>query len=402
MALNIKPSTSQERKALFLETLLNKTTKVSKISDNSVLAGVSAGVSKIAGKAEKDIVIAVSRLFPDSAYGSQLDQVAQDFGIAPRFEASESSTFLRLVGEVGTSYLTNTHVFSGNEGVDFQLENDVVIGAAGFTYAKVRSVDSGIKTNVDSATINRVTPIPIGHSFVTNEYAAMGGRDTESDDLFRRRIKQGSNILATGTLAMLEQVFMLINNNVLKIYYRGINSSGKIVLSILTQNGIDLSVSELDEILDRGANFFSLTELKPFGSQSYGIVLENVSYQPIDISFRCELFPSFNPDDVRKEIQTKISKKLDFRYFLPGRDRIEWDDLLDVVKTTRGIKYVADQYFYPNQDQATDPNKVPRLRGFLMLDLTGVVISSLNGVLSPVYYPQAADFQYQSSVLRTI
>jgi len=76
MSLNIRPSTSQERKAIFLQSLLNGTNKVSKVSSGSVLDGVADGVAKVAGKAEKDVILAVSQLFPDTAFSDQLDQVA--------------------------------------------------------------------------------------------------------------------------------------------------------------------------------------------------------------------------------------------------------------------------------------------------------------------------------------
>ena len=173
-------------------------------------------------------------------------------------------------------------------------------------------------------------------------------------------------------------------------------------MDIATQNGVDLSNQELADILTRGERFFGLTELRPFGAQSFGVVLQNVTYQPIDISFRVELFNDANSDAVRKDIQVAIAKYLDFRSFKSGEQKVEWDDLLSIVKRTRGVKYVPDQFFYPSQDIPTDNRKLPRLRGFLMLSLTGGVISSFNGVLSPVFYPQEADFSFQATVLRTI
>ena len=65
----IKLQTSREKKNLFIETLLNTTDKISKVGPDSVLGGIAGGVAKVAGKAEKDIILAVSQLFPDTAYG---------------------------------------------------------------------------------------------------------------------------------------------------------------------------------------------------------------------------------------------------------------------------------------------------------------------------------------------
>lgn len=402
MAININPSTLEERKKLFAELLLNKTNKVSKISDNSSLNAIAFGVSKVAGKAEKDILIALTQLFPDLAYASQLDSAAEIYGIAPRLGASQSSTYIRVVGDVGTIYTPGVNSFISSDGIEFDIENTVTIGASGFSYVKVRSVDVGESMNVAPATINKIVPEPIGHRFCVNEYQATGGRDQESDRDFRKRIKDGPNILATGTLAMIEQAFIKINSNVLRVIFQGFNDQGQLKLAIVTVNGIDLSANELNNLLIEGEKYFSFTELRPFGKQSFGVELKNIEWQPIDISFRCDIFASFNIDDVRIDIQSKISKYLDHRYWNSGEDKVEWDNLLGIVKNTKGIRYVADQFFYPRVDLRTDSNKLPRLRGFLMLDLNGNVIQDLQGNLTPTFYPNVSDFSLQASVLRDI
>jgi len=401
MALNIRPSTSKERKELFVEAMLNKTDKVTKVSPNSVLSGVAFGVGKIAGKAEKDIFLAVVQLFPDHAYGEQLDQVAENFGIAPRFLQSGSSTYLRLVGDVGTQYAINTHIFSGTNGIQFQLEEDVTIGTAGFTYTKVRSIDTGVQSNVNPGDVSNVTPVPVGHTYVVNEYISTGGRENESDEDFRNRIKEGANILGKATISSLEQAMMKINTNVLRVFFYGRDDNGKLVLAIQSQNGIDFNEQELDELLDKADKYMAFTELRPYGTQSFGVKLRNVEYDPLDISFRCNLFNNFDPDAVRKEIQINISKYLDFRNFTQG-GIVEWYNILEIVKRTKGVKYVPDQFFYPNNDIQTSRVKIMRLRGFLMLNLEGTVISTLQNTLSPVYYPQVADFSFQQTVLAEI
>ena len=334
-------SSIEELKQLWIEILLTKTTKVTKVEDESVLNGIAYGCAKTGQKALKDISIIESHIFPDTAFGIYLDNIADNYGIAPRFGSSQSSMYIRLVGAPGTQYLVGTHTFTGNEGVIFDLEENITIGSLGYIYAKVKSQSIGTKSNVNALSIKKVSPVPIGHKYVINEYAAMYGRNSESDNLFKLRIKQGSNILARGTIAMLEQVFMKINNNVLRVYYNGINDQGQVVLGILTQNGVNLTSSELGELLTQGGEFLTLTELKPYGTQSYGIYLQNIQYQPIDISFRVELFSGYNPDDIRKEIQINFAKKYDFRFWVPG-NVIQWEDLMFIVKQTKGVKYFPE------------------------------------------------------------
>jgi Baseplate J-like protein len=399
MALNIQPSTSIERKLLFLETLLNGTSKVSKVSDNSVLSGFAGGVAKIAGKAEKDIMLAVSQLFPDTAYSDQLDQVALNFGIAPRFGALGASTYVKITATPGTTYIANNHTLISTNGTRFTLEQDTTVGSMGFIYTKVRSTTIGNSTNVEPLTITQITPQPNGHLSVINEYVATGGRDVEDDEMFRVRIKNGSNILARGTIAMLEQLFMSINNKVLKIFHQGTNRLGKVVIAIATQNGVNLSSNELDELLAQSADYFSLTEYRPIGTSFSGIELINIEYFPIDISFRVDIDNSYNSDDIRISIQNNISKYLDFRYFDPSVDKVDWINLIEIVKNTPGIRNVPDQYFYPRTNITVDSFCLPRVRSFLMLNLSGQVIANYTGTLSPVYYPSVIDESFHQTIL---
>lgn len=392
-------TTINELKQIFVEVLLNKTNKVSKVSSQSVLNGVAFGVAKIAQKALKDIAIVESHLFPNTAYGVILNTVAQNYGVAARFGPSESSTFLRLVGDPGVVYTPGTHVFSGG-GVEFDLEKEITIGDEGYTYAKVRSKVTGVRANVESGAINSISPVPTGHKYVVNEYRAEFGRDAENDQLLRVRIKNGANLAARGTIEYLTQTFNKINPNILGVRYQGISDVGVPVLVVLTQNGIDLNQSEIDDIKGRSEEFLNLSDINPLTGKS-NVEIKNAQYEAIDISFRCDLDSSFNVDTVRQDLQIEISKYLDFRFWIPG-SKVEWDDLLQIVKSHVAIKYVPDTQFFPGSDIVTDPLKYPRLRGFLMLNLGGEIIINNSGTINPIYYPATPDFSFQATILSSI
>src|ERR1035437_343759 len=230
----IVPESIEELKELFVKILLSRTDNVTKISYGSVLSGVAYGVSKLSQKALKDIALAQAHLYPDSSYGQYLDNIANIFGISARFGVLGSSTYVRLVGTPGTVYIAGTHFFQGSNGVIFTLSANSTIGLDGFTYAKVQSTSTGLSTKVDGLTINKVNPIPLGHNYVINEFAATGGRDIEDDDMFRDRIKNSINLMARGTLAYLQQVFMKINPKVLRVFNYGSNVLGAIKLGIAT------------------------------------------------------------------------------------------------------------------------------------------------------------------------
>lgn len=400
--MDLRPSSSQDRRLLFIETLLNSTDKLSKVSKHSVNSGIAGGVAKVAGKAEKDIVLAISEIFPDLAFDTGLDQAGKNFGFTVRLTDMPSVTYVRVYGAVGTTYVPGTHIFPSNAGVDFDIQRQVVIGAAGFAYVPVVAAASGERTNVDALTISRVSPQPAGHLYCINEVAAYGGADIESDEQFRARIKDGGNILAKQTLGMIQAIAILTNSKVLKAYSYGINKLGKHVIALSTQNGEDLNSTELGQLKTAIAPFLSLSDSQWWGTNFIGVDIVNIKYQPIDISFRVLLDESVNPDDVRQSIQVAIAKYLDFRTFDPVKMKVEWDNMLEIVKRTSGVKYVPDQFFYPRVDIAVNTYKLPRLRGFLMLDMEGNVISNLTGTLSPVYYPNNPDFAYQSTVLQSL
>lgn len=395
----IRITTEAELEALHVETLINSTNKVTKVTDHSVTRGLIRGNVKTGKKALKDIALAVSRLFPDLANGTSLDDVANDHGISDRFAAAQSSTYVRLIADPGTVYQQGVNTVSDNKGNVFDLEEDLTIGTKGYGYVKVRSQQSGTGTNVDPYTIVNVNPEPSGHIGVINEYTATNGRDSESDDLLRQRIKEGPDILARGTLSYLTQAFIKINPNVLRVIYEGVNSQGKVSLAVLTVNGIDLTQDELDTLLEQGSEYLSLTEMGPIGTKSYGVAIKNVEYYPVDVSMRMELSVGADFEQVVKEIQQKFSKYVDFRFWESSLDKIEWDTLLNIVKNVDGVKYVPDTYFSPNVDIKIPSRKFPRFRGFIAMDLNGSVIVNQAGTLDPIFYPNDEDESFALTVL---
>ena len=394
-------STIEEFKEMFVEILLNKTDKISKVSEGSVNNGIAFGNGKIGQKINKDIAIIETHLFPDAAYGEYLDNIAKLNGISNRFGARQSSTYIRLVGKPNTIYNPGNNVFSSSTGIRFDLEKQIIIPEIGYTYAKIRSQNVGKNTNVDALTINQVSSPPDGHLYCINEYASQYGGDAEQDDSFRKRIKDGPNILSRGTISMIEQGFMKINQNVMKVYHNGFDDKSRTILSVLSINGIDFTNEELNDLVIRSEKLFTLTEMRPTGINGSNVKLQNIEWQPVDISMRLSLEPSYNPDDVRREIQIRLNKYLDYRYWKLGQ-RVEWDNMLEIVKSTAGVKYVNDTYFYPNNDLSIDLRKLPRIRGFQMLNLNGSIIKDVQGNLNPIFYPNDVDFSYQSTVLGTI
>lgn len=395
-----KITSVEELKQIFLEIFLNKTDKVSDVSDESVLNGIAYGCGKLAQRTLTNQAIIEGHIFPDTAYGEYLDNLAAIRGVSPRFQASGSTTYIRVTAYEGTSYIAGTHQFVSTSGVVFNLDESVTVGVNGFAYAKVSSVQRGLFTNVDPLSINKVTPIPNGHIVCTNEYAATGGMDLETDDLFRQRIKTSINELSRTTMSYLEQVFMKINPKVLRLHKGGIDADGKLNLIVVSVNGQDFTQDEFNELISKSAEYLSLNEILSETNEST-LKLNNVDWLTVDVEFRVDIDPSYDQESVRKQIQLQMNKLFDYRYWKYG-DKVEWENLLFAAKNVDGVRYVPDVHFYPQADINVPKYRLPRIRSFIMRDLDGNIIEDNFGVMSDVFYPAEVDKAYQSSVLTTI
>lgn len=395
-----KITSVQELKQIFLEIFLNKTDKVTDVGQESVLNGIAYGCAKVGEKCLVNQSVVEGHIFPDTAYGDYLDNLAAVRGVSPRFKAQGSSTYVRITAERGTQYSKDATRLTATNGTIFYLENDVEIDINGYAYVKVYSGTAGARTNVDPLTINKISPIPRGHMNVTNEYRATGGRDEEDDNLFRQRIKDSVNQLARTTLSYLEQVFMKINPRVLRLRKNGIDADGKFCLTVVPINGVDFSEEEFNQILSLSQEYLSLNEVLN-ERNDFRLRLLNVDWLPIDVEFRVDIDPAYDPDAVRREIQIQMGKLFDYRYWKYG-NKVEWDDMLQVVKQVDGVRYVPDTHFYPNSDINVQKYRLPRLRAFIMRDLDGNIIEDNNGVMADVFYPSEYDDAFIGSVLRNI
>jgi hypothetical protein len=298
--MNTKLLTIDDIKQIISELTLIKTDRVTKISEGSVFSGIMYGIAKISQKAIKDIAIVESHVYPEFAYGQYLDDIVKRLGIQPRLSESGSSTFVRIVGEQGTEYYSGLNRCYDVQGLTFDFEENFVIPPIGYTYQKIRSVEVGARTNSDPFTINRVSPQPDGHFYVTNEFAAQYGRDSESDEMLRVRIRNSLNELSSKTLSYIEQVLIKFNPNVLRVI-RGGTELGKLRLVVLSQNGINFTSGELEFMLDGLKDYLSITDLQGFGSDQVGVTLNNPEWKYVDIDFRCQLDASADPFNVRVE-----------------------------------------------------------------------------------------------------
>lgn len=399
--MRTKIQTVANIKNILLEIFFNKTNKVTKVSDHSVVNGIFYSLSKLLQKGMKDSAIVESEQFPESGYGQDLDVTAKRQGLKGRYASLHASTYVRVVGEYGTQYVAEENIFITSGGAQFKASSDWEIPQEGYTYVKVTSLLRGSSMNIDPNSINKVLAPPAGHLYCTNEVSGTGGREVEPDDIFRSRIQEGFNILATETLGKLTQAMIQINPAILQVKKVGRTSQGLVQLGILTQTGQDLTQGELEVLLVSLTNYVSLADMRFIGGRFTGIELVNIPYFYIDMDFRVDLFQETSLLDFISSCQIQISKSLDWRYWEDG-EKVQWDDLFFIVRSQKGVRFLPDQYFTPASDMTPPSFSVPRLRGFIVRSLSGEVLVDTQGSVKPVFYKNYLDTNFAAAVLSNI
>jgi hypothetical protein len=379
--------TIADLKALYAETFLNHTSKISKISDLSVLNAHTFGVAKVFQKDLKDTAIIESQIFPELSSGTYLDNSAKLVGSIARLTAAGSSTFVLVYADPATIYIPGESSFVSNQGVTFNITDVIVVGDNGYAYVPVRSASVGVNTNVNAFSINRVLNAPLGHISCTNEYEATGGRDNENDEDFKSRISQYQQFATKSSHENLLMNLQDLDPDILNIKRAGYTEDGKILISIVTCNGKAFTQDELSAFENNLSTFMAMSDVDDQAGV-LGIKLQNIEWQQVGgangVDFRIDILSGFTEVDVRKNIQIQLTKYFDFRFF--QKDRIEWDDLLQIVKSVKGVKYIPDEFFLPNTDSAVEKYKLPRIIKFVMRDMSGDILYNNSSAILPIYY----------------
>lgn len=379
-------------KKLWISLFLNRTDRVTKVSEGSVLNALAYTDAVLQQKTEKDIGLLFSHTLLDTAYSSYLDNFAVLHGFRERGSALPSSTYVKVYAEKGTVFSKDTHFFLASNGVKFELFEDVTVGDSKIEYIFVKSLEVGVSTNVEAFSINSMSTKPQGFISVVNEYPSEGGSDYENDALFRRRLQRdlGTNL---NNIESLENALKGINERVHRVYFSGVKKN-QTLFKILTSNGVFLTDGELAELEDDIQNklSFSDTDLRfsTFSLESSirkKIVFKNFEYTPLKISMRVAIKTDL--DSFLFSVKSNISKLFNYTDWLDTPNnvllKLEWEELLNIIRNDENVSYVDDNYFSPRNDLRINKNKPFRITGFKVYDLNGNLIIDEGGYLLPFY-----------------
>lgn len=388
-------STVQELKDIILEILFTKTDKVNKVAPTSIVNALAYGNAKVGQRALKEIALIESQLFPEYATGEYLDAVAARYGIFERLGSTPSAVYIYLFAEAGTEYDKNKVSFTSTNGVSFILDESVKIPNCMFTYAKARSIENGLKTNVNPLSINSCAGAPAGHRFCINEFAAYGGRDLETDEELVYRIKNIHNTLATKTLDYLTQIALRFNPNILKFVNLGTHL-GTTKLGIYTQSGASLTEQELIDLRIKMKDYLAISDISD--NIFSRVTFTNVKYNTIDLEFRINYNEqAYSVNEIYRLIQQKLTNFLDFRYW-DFNKKLYWSDLYTLVSQTEGVLEVPYNNFWVNggqNDIEVKKDSLPRFRSFILRNLKGSILLDTGIVKNmPLIYPNTPNTDF--------
>ena len=386
--------------ALAIQTVVNTTNGVTKITRNSVLGALLQAVARIGQRAMKDIALANSENYVEEASSQYLDEIGRNRGITSRRPGASSVVYLRLVGEIGTTYSSgDTGVsFRNDDDIIFRLENDVTIGGNGFEYVLARSTITGLQTNVAPFTINNIENGPAGHIDVFNDFAATGGRDEEGDAQLRERIQNTFNNAAVTTLARIEEVAKSFQPEILRIVNTGSDEIGNIRLSVATVNGRQYSREELDSLLQQVGPYMSLSDVVERRNDVSGVLFDNIPLLPIDVEARIERRLDIPLATLYTEIAVRLTRVLDYSNFSWDSPRIRWDEVFDAVKRTPGVEAIDNSTFLPRADIVVPFGVLPRIRRVTLFNIDGSIMEDRSLSLQNYFFPNTQNRDIQELV----
>ncbi|MCD8011658.1 MAG: baseplate J/gp47 family protein [Lachnospiraceae bacterium] len=134
-------------------------------------------------------------MFPQWSSGEYLDYLGEMAQLTRKSSTYATAT-LTIAGTAGTIIKAGavfcTEATSDAASIEYEALETYVIDDSGVVEVKVQAVEAGTGSNVNAGTIVLMSSPISGITSVTNEEAATGGVEEESDDDFRERIMEAN------------------------------------------------------------------------------------------------------------------------------------------------------------------------------------------------------------------
>ena len=138
-------------------------------------------------KTYAEMSLLIEAAFPQTSWGQYLDYLADELAGLSRRPAVAAVVSLTITGTAG-AVVPQGSLFATENGVQFSTGEQMVLSAQGVGKVKASAQTVGAGGNVLQGSIAKIPVSIYGVSAVTNEEAAHGGYEEETDDDLRERL----------------------------------------------------------------------------------------------------------------------------------------------------------------------------------------------------------------------
>ncbi len=180
-----------ETRLAILERLKTSYDEVKKTEASAVEGTFSfdtlAANAKEFEKAYAEMSLLIDAAFPQTSWGQYLDYLADELAGLFRRPAVAATVLLSISGTSG-AVVPKGSLFATETGVQFATNEPAVLSGSGTAKVKASAQSVGTSSNVLKESIIKIPVSIYGVSAVTNEEAAYGGYDEETDTDLRERL----------------------------------------------------------------------------------------------------------------------------------------------------------------------------------------------------------------------
>lgn len=276
----------------------------------------------------------------------------------------DCAVILRSVLAVGQQVTGGNQTFELLDAVSVGDANPVLAGEsvalALADKAWAECTTAGAAGNVAAGTLTTLSPTVAAITAVNNPNAATGGADTESDFAAKRRAANTTQGAAQETLAWVESVAQVGDEEVLRAVRTTSIAVGVMQIAVVGRGGGAMSAARLAALED-----FIAARVR----SHLGIDVINATMTAVEVKATITLRPSFTLRQVYASAASRIAEFLDIRKREFGDD-VDEADLLVLVRQTPGVGSLETATFEPaaNVDVAAD--SLPVLTRLWLIDAT--------------------------------
>ena len=356
--------------------------EVTYVGKASIIRALFNAMSYVVYELWNDIIQLRRSVFPQLAMSTDLDNIAERYGITRR-GATKSSVLLLFNGTAGTVIPAGTKVKSYLTGTEYETLSDLTLGNKNPDIVRpinsnylgdvvfAESITTGQSTKVLAKELTVLSNTISGVDSVTNIIPSEGGEDVETDEQLRQRILDYVNILAQGTKDFYQALAVNSNSSVLKsnVIYNSKNLGLDIYL--LKNTGGIFTGNELDSIAsDIYSNQRAMNKITCY----------NPIFKGIEINLTYKRDSNYTAEIMFRNIAEAIAGVINI-YTNDFGSTVKYWDILQAVANVEGVLSIDTTKFFVNngtKDISCSNNEFPKFSGLTANDTLTTITKAID------------------------